>query len=1614
MSATTEINNLSINQVPPDLDPAPPVGGQPNPNPNCVAGAGGNIFNPNLFSLAKVIGILDSFHDFAKGDRVAEDEKDILKIRAATIAANLVCMPNELLAGLDPTGMVNAVIKYITNGQAGSVNGNYERGVEEVFDDSNRYKAILGQFKTTISIQEIIRSKLVAATQPVAPANVDADGSPGALSSKRPDLWKEMCGEYIPDGPDKQTRISLGPALTKRHLELYWDDNDAGAVPDGYPAIQAHTVINANGGQYMRILADFITKYLYPEKKGLDRGAFIFDMNSGSIGKIFSALPQINSSINQVCVSDSAPTSLESIKPNQNDPSNKRYEARFFVETSNLDGVPPAAIQNPQGGAYEAYLSQGNIFSWDRGVRFVFLNTDNYDRTNLYNFTLRIVYPGADGQTYFQDITFNPTMKVGPSVAYLANLISAIHRTDAPAELPTNISRVPVPPGHRMVNITTAMAGIAQRMPDQDLLIRILFDIKRCGDWEQSRGAQIASLAENAARGTSNTMFCTGDVLCSLFSRLSNGNVIWHNETGDGAMGWKISLFRTPNTEGDIPHEIKECIEVIRKSKTVEQLLDRICHSRELQSNFCTIRQHALDAITSNATYQINAAKTAEPGSIEADVEALCTQICRLGCMDIYFKSEEYIRLLSQGARLLTAIVGVAGDPATVCQRTFPYLYGLNYLRDLFDNFNVNNIEKANAFLRFVRSPVNTLLVQAADGTVTSPLLDQILNASRGSDEEKIDIRNYVTEWLRLLQGAGATTTIESAITHYVDQINGDPTRPLKKVLDALTQIPNNVRSKLLPAEGTEATSREAKVKNRPLQYYLTLGNSYIELIRNNQNGRPVFKNSWKAPWGFSFGINNLTKLVSQFISIYKDLTGRLANPAAPLDSFASFKATAAFVRNPTVNDRRFTNTSYAASYKALTTTFIEVIRKITFDNRILNDFVRDGFIRKDLNLGVDTRGIIGLDITEVLNSGDDSRDAATVLVTLNKVARWLTTVLDNGSYLSVPIIQRKAGLLAQLFNRASPAQDDNRLAAFPGNDNLTNAYRDLVLYSEYGNNEDANISEFKSMAYYAIKSMAIASGQRFPSNDVELALTFIQREEGEEFYRQQCNPPVPVAPGAAVAGIPAVGQVQGAIPVVPAPAVAGVPNAGAGAAFPGLEFEGGSSKKNIIQKGGAQSLEEKRFQSYFLSDLFFDLCGRASATIEPLVGNMATILQTQLQMVPNNPANAALRTEIMQLGNELLYAEIGQPIAGRPANPNPVRRMQLGNYNFNIAGNLVTIQDIYQPVIENYEIYFFKALTLYSRIVDNGGISFDTAGMISTLEDLQNHIQLALLDTISNPDPNMDIKLNSGLFLLLVFIFAGSANRPGAANNGNICMFNGFYQSMKEILEPLLIESNKPDAARDITERSNFITNYSTRPRTAFNFGGPGSECLTFFAKCLYEIVVNEDIDTDREDRFADRFFQIVYDILNHTIGNNAQPNYLLPSLKTLMSLSLYRNFIVADAQVSIKPYYSTKLVQLFLSTYQNMRNVYDIRNVQRNWYGTNKLTKNLGNILVSIDNFASTAGNFAKRQRAFLEGLQGGKKRKYTKKRKMKKKQTKKRKHNKKQSRKRNRKHKKTRGKR
>ena len=86
LNPTTAISNINVNLQPTDPT-GTPLAGASN---GCPSGSGQAVFNPKLFSLSFLVGLMDTFHDFAKGDRIPDEHKETLKEEAAKAAANLV------------------------------------------------------------------------------------------------------------------------------------------------------------------------------------------------------------------------------------------------------------------------------------------------------------------------------------------------------------------------------------------------------------------------------------------------------------------------------------------------------------------------------------------------------------------------------------------------------------------------------------------------------------------------------------------------------------------------------------------------------------------------------------------------------------------------------------------------------------------------------------------------------------------------------------------------------------------------------------------------------------------------------------------------------------------------------------------------------------------------------------------------------------------------------------------------------------------------------------------------------------------------------------------------------------------------------------------------------------------------------------------------------------------------------------------------------------------------------------------------------------------------------------------------------------------------------------
>ena len=177
-------------------------------------------------------------------------------------------------------------------------------------------------------------------------------------------------------------------------------------------------------------------------------------------------------------------------------------------------------------------------------------------------------------------------MENGPSVAYLSSLVYALERAEGssdPAEQ-ANIANTVPPKKKAMINITPLISDMRDNGFHEHFLQALLFDFKRCGDWEQSRSAQLQTKQVGSEQDQyARVFFGTGDILCSFFSRCTKGNCLWHYEGKGGAVAWSIELYRNPNITKPLDPQIEKALEVVRKSTTIEKLLDRIYHTSEFR-----------------------------------------------------------------------------------------------------------------------------------------------------------------------------------------------------------------------------------------------------------------------------------------------------------------------------------------------------------------------------------------------------------------------------------------------------------------------------------------------------------------------------------------------------------------------------------------------------------------------------------------------------------------------------------------------------------------------------------------------------------------------------------------------------------------------------------------------------------------------------------------------------------------------------------------------------------------------------------------------------------------------------------------------------------------------
>lgn len=222
----------------------------------------------------------------------------------------------------------------------------------------------------------------------------------------------------------------------------------------------------------------------------------------------------------------------------------QKERGRLSIQvTENPDHLPslfPASNGEPKGR--KVYFFSNNFFTKDN-FTIAYVETENKNWKPYfqpYNFSLHI-YSGSKTPELMKKIQSNPedpdiligeapfsSGDNGPSVVYLKDLIDAVNKSTSQQNLLTGVS-----PEGKVLNINKLIIDIYKKLSGnhvdkKTILIKLLLDLKRCGDFEQVdaiRMIQDQNEGTNNRFGLQDILFTTGDRLCSLYSRFKNTNV---------------------------------------------------------------------------------------------------------------------------------------------------------------------------------------------------------------------------------------------------------------------------------------------------------------------------------------------------------------------------------------------------------------------------------------------------------------------------------------------------------------------------------------------------------------------------------------------------------------------------------------------------------------------------------------------------------------------------------------------------------------------------------------------------------------------------------------------------------------------------------------------------------------------------------------------------------------------------------------------------------------------------------------------------------------------------------------------------------------------------------
>lgn len=512
------------------------------------------------------IGKADAVHDLGQSGRVSTDHLELCRLALGDMLKD-INTPSPVTT--DSLSHMNDGLSTITSGLVTSTGGGSESTYERHYA-----KSIYPDGYQTISFQNILD----------AYSQWEAQGKPG----ERPPGWLNYTGfrsqesktnditqlsqkgidpaqlDTIPVGA-KQLLVT--PTSNYGSLEISWDETN-----------QTYQEWDMYNERNQRIICDFITKYLYPGRKTIDKGVFVFDANAGSIKELFNSLDQISSEINPMVLADSAGTSMSQL-------GQKGSGRNAFCFPFTMDSAFKTSA-NIHTGRFDPDTRFSTDFFFTKQINPEGVPLQYTQQTyNMFVFTFVINVTNAQGQTINQrwEVPFSDSgPSSGPSVPYLGEVIASIRKAYYANQTNTNgmiagfVQLNPRPSMGSIMDITDQITKMMQFLNSQGMttshiclfIERLAMDVKKCGDWEQIQSVMTSMNTCPTEIGTA--MMCTGDYLCSAKARLEGLNGVWHHEGPGGATGWKLQLFRSPDLSDP---DMAESINIVDNARRVLPLL---------------------------------------------------------------------------------------------------------------------------------------------------------------------------------------------------------------------------------------------------------------------------------------------------------------------------------------------------------------------------------------------------------------------------------------------------------------------------------------------------------------------------------------------------------------------------------------------------------------------------------------------------------------------------------------------------------------------------------------------------------------------------------------------------------------------------------------------------------------------------------------------------------------------------------------------------------------------------------------------------------------------------------------------------------------------------------